>query len=146
MPRVGFEPTIPVFEPTKTVHALVRAAPVIGYITMYIVKYLYGSLGTVSVTASKGVSRAQRFNPAEPKRATVRCQEHPSRMLIAYFPNIHFTVIPSTCYGKSSDLILHKLSSWYGIAQYQDLYERASVWVSSGVRCGVASVQDRFSE
>jgi hypothetical protein len=31
MPRVGFEPTIPVFERAKTVHALDRAATVIGY-------------------------------------------------------------------------------------------------------------------
>jgi hypothetical protein len=30
MIRVGFEPTIPVFERTKTVHALDRAASVIG--------------------------------------------------------------------------------------------------------------------
>jgi hypothetical protein len=30
MPRVGFEPTIPVFERVKTVHALERAATVIG--------------------------------------------------------------------------------------------------------------------
>jgi hypothetical protein len=30
MPRVGFEPTIPVFERAKTVHALDRAAVVIG--------------------------------------------------------------------------------------------------------------------
>jgi hypothetical protein len=29
MPRVGFEPTIPVFERAKTVHALDRAASVI---------------------------------------------------------------------------------------------------------------------
>jgi hypothetical protein len=29
MPRVGFEPTIPVFEQSKTVHALDRAATVI---------------------------------------------------------------------------------------------------------------------
>jgi hypothetical protein len=32
MPRVGFEPTIPVFELAKTVHALHRVAIVIGYI------------------------------------------------------------------------------------------------------------------
>jgi hypothetical protein len=32
MPRVGFEPTIPVFEGTKTVHALIFAANVIGSI------------------------------------------------------------------------------------------------------------------
>jgi hypothetical protein len=31
-PRVGFEPTIPVFEMAKTVHALDRAATVIGRI------------------------------------------------------------------------------------------------------------------
>jgi hypothetical protein len=30
MPRVGFEPTIPVFKRAKTVHALDRAAAVIG--------------------------------------------------------------------------------------------------------------------
>jgi hypothetical protein len=30
MPRVGFEPTIPVFEREKTVHALDHAATVIG--------------------------------------------------------------------------------------------------------------------
>jgi hypothetical protein len=30
MPQVGFEPTIPVFERTNTVHALDRAASVIG--------------------------------------------------------------------------------------------------------------------
>jgi hypothetical protein len=30
MPRVGFEPTIPAYKRTKTVHALDRAADVIG--------------------------------------------------------------------------------------------------------------------
>jgi hypothetical protein len=30
MPRVGFEPTTPVFEWAKTVHALDRAATVVG--------------------------------------------------------------------------------------------------------------------
>jgi hypothetical protein len=35
MPRVGFEATIPVFEQGKTVHALERAATVIGYTTLY---------------------------------------------------------------------------------------------------------------
>jgi hypothetical protein len=30
MPRVGFEPTIPVFQRAKTVHALDRAANVVG--------------------------------------------------------------------------------------------------------------------
>jgi hypothetical protein len=33
MPRVGLEPTIPVFERAKTVHALDRAATVIGKIS-----------------------------------------------------------------------------------------------------------------
>jgi hypothetical protein len=32
MPRVGYEPTIPVFERAKTVHALDRAATVIGVV------------------------------------------------------------------------------------------------------------------
>jgi hypothetical protein len=31
MPRVGFEPTIPVFEQAKTVHALDRVATVIDF-------------------------------------------------------------------------------------------------------------------
>jgi hypothetical protein len=34
---VGFEPTIPVFERVKTVHALDRAATVINHIFIYIV-------------------------------------------------------------------------------------------------------------
>jgi hypothetical protein len=39
MPQVGFEPTIPVFERAKTVHALDRAANVIGRNNIYIYKY-----------------------------------------------------------------------------------------------------------
>jgi hypothetical protein len=35
MPRVGFENTIPVFEWAKTVHALDRAATVIGPLFLY---------------------------------------------------------------------------------------------------------------
>jgi hypothetical protein len=35
MSRVGFEPTTPVFEPEKTVHALDRAATVIGHRCTY---------------------------------------------------------------------------------------------------------------
>jgi hypothetical protein len=34
MPQVGFEPSIPVFELAKTVHALDRTATVIGYWTL----------------------------------------------------------------------------------------------------------------
>jgi hypothetical protein len=39
MPRVGFEPTIPVFERSKTVHALDSAVTVIGYLRLYIFEY-----------------------------------------------------------------------------------------------------------
>jgi hypothetical protein len=35
MPRVGFEPTITMFERAKTVHALDRAVTVIGKLTIY---------------------------------------------------------------------------------------------------------------
>jgi hypothetical protein len=35
MPRVGYEPKIPVFEEAKTVHALDRAAIVIGHPRLY---------------------------------------------------------------------------------------------------------------
>jgi hypothetical protein len=35
MPQVGFEPTIPVFERAKTVHALDRAVTVIGSLLIY---------------------------------------------------------------------------------------------------------------
>jgi hypothetical protein len=35
MPRMGFEPTIPVLQRAKTVHALDRAATVIGSIFIY---------------------------------------------------------------------------------------------------------------
>jgi hypothetical protein len=36
MPQVGFEPTIPVFKRAKTLHALDRAATVIGALYIYI--------------------------------------------------------------------------------------------------------------
>jgi hypothetical protein len=39
MPQVGFEPTIPVFERAKTVHALDGAANVIGVIKPRRLKY-----------------------------------------------------------------------------------------------------------
>jgi hypothetical protein len=40
MPQVGLEPTIPVFERAKTVHALDRAATVIGSYSGYNVNIL----------------------------------------------------------------------------------------------------------
>jgi hypothetical protein len=39
MPRVGFEPTTPVFERVKTVHVLDRAATVIGKVTGLTVRF-----------------------------------------------------------------------------------------------------------
>jgi hypothetical protein len=39
MLRVGFEPNIPAFERAKTVHALVRAATVIGYLLLRLFNY-----------------------------------------------------------------------------------------------------------
>jgi hypothetical protein len=39
MPRVGFEPTIPVFDWAKTVRALDRATIVIGYFTTRVIKW-----------------------------------------------------------------------------------------------------------
>jgi hypothetical protein len=50
MLRVGFEPTIPVFDRAKTVHALDRAATVIGY---YVFIY---SLFNNSVSISESLS------------------------------------------------------------------------------------------
>jgi hypothetical protein len=44
MPRVGFEPTIPAFERTKTVHTLDRAATVIGGKQEMRAEYLWASL------------------------------------------------------------------------------------------------------
>jgi hypothetical protein len=40
LPRVEFEPTIPPFMRAKTVHALDRAATVIGHINTYTCKYI----------------------------------------------------------------------------------------------------------
>jgi hypothetical protein len=39
LPRVGFEPTIPVFKRAKTVHALGRAATVIGQVVIIVNRY-----------------------------------------------------------------------------------------------------------
>jgi hypothetical protein len=45
MPRLGLEPTTPVFERAKTVHALDRAATVIGFNVSHLQnKYLHGAL------------------------------------------------------------------------------------------------------
>jgi hypothetical protein len=44
MPRVGLEPTIPVFERVKTVHALDRAAIAIGFERFYAVYYRVSDL------------------------------------------------------------------------------------------------------
>jgi hypothetical protein len=41
MRQVAFEPTIPVLERAKTVHALDRAATVIGKLYLYIFIYLF---------------------------------------------------------------------------------------------------------
>jgi hypothetical protein len=41
IPRVGFEPTIPVFEWAKIVHALDRATTVIGLISVYRINILF---------------------------------------------------------------------------------------------------------
>jgi hypothetical protein len=46
MPRVGFEPTVPVFEREKTVHALERAATInslLGILVVQIPKIIYSS-------------------------------------------------------------------------------------------------------
>jgi hypothetical protein len=44
MHRVGFEPTTPVFERAKTVHALDRAATVIGEENAYNTKFLWENI------------------------------------------------------------------------------------------------------
>jgi hypothetical protein len=49
MPQAGFEPTIPEFERTKTVHALDRAAIVIGVLKIwYIVIHLASKLESLT--------------------------------------------------------------------------------------------------
>jgi hypothetical protein len=69
MLRVGFEPKIPVFEWTKTVHALDRAAAVIG---MNI--WINGSipLRIINLSVDRGKWSAPRLDictPEEPGRA-----------------------------------------------------------------------------
>jgi hypothetical protein len=43
MPRVGFELMIPMFDRAKTVHALDRAATVIGTLYLYTSNFVYGN-------------------------------------------------------------------------------------------------------
>jgi hypothetical protein len=54
MPRVGFEPTIPVFERAKMVHALDRAAAVIGTFT-----FTFTFTYTLSFHLYTGLSKTQ---------------------------------------------------------------------------------------
>jgi hypothetical protein len=49
MPRVGFEPTIPVFERAKTVHALDREATVFGFCRNYVSNCSYNMPYLLSV-------------------------------------------------------------------------------------------------
>jgi len=56
MPRVGFEPTIPVFERLKTVRALDCAANWIGSDDCEIIKFWENSLGSCSDTLSRFIS------------------------------------------------------------------------------------------
>jgi hypothetical protein len=44
MPKMGFEPTVPVFERVKTVHASDRAATVIGKVDVQIHIFLTSTL------------------------------------------------------------------------------------------------------
>jgi hypothetical protein len=68
MPRVGFEPTIPVFERAKTVHALDRAVIVIGRI-WYKVFYRMSTVGSAEAwsthmrTSSAEVCNTLRSSP-----------------------------------------------------------------------------------
>jgi hypothetical protein len=70
MPRVGFEPTIPVLEGANTFHALDRAATVIGRdnFTFYYFDYFPSSSlnyfkHNVSETGSVSVTRWQELSP-----------------------------------------------------------------------------------
>jgi hypothetical protein len=48
MPRVGFEPTTPVFEGAKTIHDLDRAATVIGSVDTLPMENIGDTIGSVS--------------------------------------------------------------------------------------------------
>jgi hypothetical protein len=53
MPQVRFEPTIPVFQRAKTVHAIDRAATVIGKNVLYILTAATGRLEYVHNSPTK---------------------------------------------------------------------------------------------
>jgi hypothetical protein len=57
MPRLGFEPTIAVFERAKTVHASDRAATVVGFSAVYLFTYLLTELspsrGAINLAATR---------------------------------------------------------------------------------------------
>jgi hypothetical protein len=54
MPQVGLEPTIPVFERAKTVHALDRAATVIGLVNL-IPSLIGGRDSWINITTGYGL-------------------------------------------------------------------------------------------
>jgi hypothetical protein len=55
MPQVGFEPTIPVFERAKTVHASDRAATVIGIVFLSSINRLGFVMETGCVSCEMGL-------------------------------------------------------------------------------------------
>jgi hypothetical protein len=58
MPRVGFEPTIPVFEQAKTVHTLDRTTTAIGIIPTYCLKMNFEALHYEHKTAELHIARS----------------------------------------------------------------------------------------
>jgi hypothetical protein len=60
MPRVGFEPTIPVFERTKTVHALGRAATVVSQLEAY--RYVNQDWTYEGARANDGLSESEMIH------------------------------------------------------------------------------------
>jgi hypothetical protein len=80
MPQVGFEPTIPVFQRAKTVHALDRAATVIGkWVTrqeIYTKKILDSTLCTSSGNMLSGsfVNKAWRVPRLRMEETAYRCE------------------------------------------------------------------------
>jgi hypothetical protein len=64
MPWVGFEPTIPAFQRAKTIHALDRAASVIGAKLIIFINPLFAKYSTTSqvIRSEKGVFEKSKID------------------------------------------------------------------------------------
>jgi hypothetical protein len=117
MPRVGFDPTIPVSERAKKFHALQCAATVIG--SSYI--WIINSYSVTKASQSSSNASAVQFDGPWFKTAHFGNLEFISKSPLSWHPNFTFTIHQPQVYTKPDLCIppsFHFWRSFYGTTQF----------------------------